>query len=234
MPKSTRPSMTPLDGDEFLAENRRKREEAKDEAARKAARDDGDGDAGEIAGDRGAEVAPAAPSGVVTGRRRNWLIPALISVIVVLAGLVGWLGYEYAQDRDTSSTVSDTQRTEAMETARRYATQLATYDQANYADLDKRIRAISTPEFAKTYIAASADARRGNTAAKGKSTAVSNDAGLVSITDDKAVVLATLDQTVTSPEVAADVPDGIPYGSRVRVTLERHDGRWLLAGLDTV
>lgn len=48
------------------------------------------------------------------------------------------------------------------------------------------------------------------------------------------MVLVTLDQTVTAPDVNAEMPDGIPYQSRVKVTLDRRNGRWLLADLDTV
>ena len=121
-----------------------------------------------------------------------------------------------------------------LDTARRYAVELTTYDPADYGDLDRRITQISTPEFGKTYIASSQDARKGNANAKGVSTAKAQRAGIESMTADRAVVLVALDQTVKSSEIAAQVPDGIPYQSRVEVTLAKRNGTWLLDDLATV
>ena len=189
---------------------------------------------GEKSGGVGAEAESAARA-TRPGRGRL-LVGVLASLVVVLAISTGVLAYLYAQaDRRASDAgPSDADRTTVLDTARRYAVELTTYDPADYGDLDRRITQISTPEFGKTYIASSQDARKGNANAKGVSTAKAQRAGIESMTADRAVVLVALDQTVKSSEIAAQVPDGIPYQSRVEITLAKRNGTWLLDDLATV
>lgn len=249
MPKSQRPSAveandvaevvqadaSPLDGDEFLAANRASRERLRAEAEQKADRK------GERKADKGS-ARDRVPGKVETGSSRSTsrtVRTALIGLsvlVLILAASTAYFAYGMVQAdrRAEASGPSGADRQKAMDLARTYASSLATYDPADYGDLDRRIREISTPDFAKTYITSSQDARRGNADARGTSRAESKDAGLQSMTDGKAVVLVTLDQTVTSPEVNSQVPEGIPYQSRVKVTLEKRDGRWLLSDFDTV
>lgn len=237
VPKTSRPSdaapttgpddVTPLDGDDFLATNRANRERHRDEAQRKADR---------------ASRTPGRIATVRPARRRLSIAPAtavLVALSVLVVGLALSTAYfayvaTRADDRAAAAGVSEADRQAAMERARDYAAQVATYDPANYGDLDRRIRQISTPEFAKKYITSSSDARRGNATARGTSKAESKEAGVQSISDSTATVLVTLDQTVTSPEVKDQVPQGIPYQSRVKVTLQRVNGTWMLSDLDTV
>ena len=226
--------VSPLDGDEFLAANRSRREELRAEAADRVPRKL---DTAKGQKSAGARVDGEEGAGRVRrpGRGRL-LVGVLAALVVVLAISTGVLGYLYAQaDRRASDAgPSDTDRTAVLDTARRYAVQLTTYDPADYADLDRRITEISTPEFGKTYIASSQDARKGNANAKGVSTAKAQRAGIESMTADRAVVLVALDQTVKSTEIAAQVPDGIPYQSRVEITLAKRNGTWLLDDLATV
>lgn len=250
--------VTPLDGDGFLAVNRTNRERLREEARQKAERDsrrlgrrtaDGSGasESADIAADAEDGSGPAAvdrrpgrvvarPRRTTMPRRSRMLVIGLSVLVVVLAVTTAYFAYaaQQADRRADASGPAEVARQDAMDSAKRYAAVVATYDPANYGDLDRRIDDIATPEFAKSYITSSQDARRGNAAARGTSRAESKEAGLQSISDGKAVVLVTLDQTVTSPRVSAEVPEGIPYQSRVKVTLERRDGRWLLADLDTV
>lgn len=242
MPKSQRPSAveandvvefvqadaTPLDGEEFLAANRASRERLRAEAAEKAERKSDK----QSARDRVPGKVPSATTGT---KARNAII-VLGALVVILAASTAYFAYGMVQAdrRAEASGPSAADRSQVMDLARTYASSLATYDPADYGDLDRRIREVSTPDFAKTYITSSQDARRGNADARGTSRAESKDAGLQTMTDTKAVVLVTLDQTVTSPEVNSQVPDGIPYQSRVKVTLEKRDGRWLLSDFDTV
>ncbi|MEE3852340.1 hypothetical protein VZC37_18510 [Gordonia sp. LSe1-13] len=225
--------VTSLDGERFLEVNRSTRDRLRAEADRPGwlRRRRGrrpsivdDDESRDDAPDRG-------------GRRRpRVLVLALGVLVVLLAASTAFFATKWmqAEDRAEEAGPSQAERSEVMDVAREYAAVIATYDPARYDDLDRRIREISTSEFANTYITSSQDARRGNASVRGVSRAVSNDAGVQSLSDDEAVVLVTLDQTVTSPEVNAELPEGIPYQSRVKVTLERQDGRWLLAGLDTV
>ena len=249
-----RSTTTPLDGAEFLEANRTNRAKYRAEAEEKAAKAErkaaktadstqapnapeaGDGeDVGDTGDDRVPRKLDAASSRSQAPRRRR-LANALIVLSAVLALTTAFFAYSYFHERNTvtAAAQTDAQRTEVMNTAKEYAAELATYDASNYDDLDRRIGAISTQKFTETYIASSQQARQGNAEAKGVSRAESKEAGIQSLSDTKAVVLVTLDQTVTSSEVSAQVPDGIPYQSRVKVTLVRQDGKWLLDDLTTV
>lgn len=153
----------------------------------------------------------------------------LIVAVVVLAASTAVLAVAYVDaDERAGTSASAGASTSLLETARRYAAEISTYNSADYADLDRRIREISTPAFTQTYIESSQDARRGSTAAESVSTAQADNAGIMSLDDGKAVVLVTLDQTLKSPQTAQEFPDGFPYQSRVKVTLVEQDGRWLM------
>lgn len=228
----TTEEITSLDGDEFLAVNRSKRDRLRAEAESRGRRRAGRSRGGSDSADR----VPGRVTAGGAGRGMRIALIVLVAISALLAATTAYFAYAWVQadDRADAAGPPAATRSEVMRVARDYAATVATYDPARYDDLDRRIREISTPEFAKTYITSSSDARRGNASVGGTSRAVANDAGVVSLSDGKAVVLVTLDQTVTSPEVSSQVPEGIPYQSRVKVTLERRDGRWLLADLDTV
>ena len=66
------------------------------------------------------------------------------------------------------------------------------------------------------------------------SSAKAENAGLMSVDGDKAVVLVTLDQTLRSPDTAQQFPEGVGYQTRVKVTLEEQNGRWLLSDFEVV
>lgn len=210
----------PTDPDKLLAENRQNRErirEAADRTPRKL-----DGEAG-------------------GGRRRlrlglRTVAGALGVLVIALAVATGVLAYLLvrADNRVGSAGPSDGERAVVMQKARDYAAEIGTYDPANYRDLDRRIRQISTPTFFKSFVTDSQDGRKGNANVGGVSKAVSNEAGVESVSGDKAVVLVTLDQTVTSPKINERVPQGIPYQSRVRITLSHVGDRWLLNDLATI
>nr|WP_064570602.1 hypothetical protein [Gordonia sp. LAM0048] len=160
---------------------------------------------------------------------RPWAVIGLIVAVVVLAASTAVLAVAYVDaDERAGTSASAGASTSLLETARRYAAEISTYNSADYADLDRRIREISTPAFTQTYIESSQDARRGSTAAESVSTAQADNAGIMSLDDGKAVVLVTLDQTLKSPQTAQEFPDGFPYQSRVKVTLVEQDGRWLM------
>lgn len=160
---------------------------------------------------------------------RPWAVIALIVAVVAFAVSTAVLAVAYVDaDERAETSASAGATTSVLETARRYAAEISTYNSADYADLDRRIREISTPAFTQTYIESSQDARRGSTAAESVSTAQADNAGIMSIDNGKAVVLVTLDQTLKSPQTAQEFPDGFPYQSRVKVTLVEQDGRWLM------
>lgn len=192
----------------------------------------GDSAAGDAPGDTagGASGVPAARfRRPVSQQAPRWILVVVVAVAIAAPTAVAVTyatKYYDARSSARQSVTSPAFAADAMDTARRYAAELLTYDAADYDRLDARIRQISTPAFADTYIRASAQAREGNAAVSGSSHAESKEAGIESISPTRAVVLATLDQTVTSPQLTADVPAGVPYQSRVRITLVRQDGHW--------
>lgn len=254
--ESAAPDSSLPDSNEFLAANRENRAKARERADAKAAkaeakRDaqanrDGAGGADRTVGDRDDRVprklTPDAAAVTTTagwlGRRRLVvaLLGGLTGAVIVLAILAGFFGYRYFDTRDQLDQASPSSAfgKSAMDTARTYAATIGTYDPDNYGDLDQRIRAISTPAFADSYITSSQDARKGNANARGESKAESKEAGLESLSATKAVVLVTLDQVVKVPELQSTEPDGISYQSRVKITLKRDGNRWLISDLETV
>lgn len=188
------------------------------------------------AGDRAATTGSRFRVG---GSRKTFLvIAALAALVVALAVSTAWLAVAYRDaksDNVAASSGFDPTTQSAVDAARKYAVELTSYDSANFADLDRRIEAVSTPKFAQSYIASSQDARRGSAQVKAVSSAKADNAAIMSVDEGKYVVLLTLDQTVTSPEIRKAKPDGILYQSRVKMTLvQSDDGRWLIDDFDVV
>ncbi|ASR04043.1 hypothetical protein [Gordonia rubripertincta] len=160
--------------------------------------------------------------------KKTWAVVALVAVAVVLAASTAALAVAYIDADRRADTVAGGIDTTILDTARKYAAEITTYNSSDYSDLDRRIREISTPAFTQTYIESSQDARKGSTEAEAVSTAKAENAGMMSLDDGKAVVLVTLDQTIKSPQTAQEFPEGFPYQTRVKVTLVQQDGRWLM------
>ncbi|ALG85239.1 hypothetical protein [Gordonia phthalatica] len=223
--------------DELLAENRARRaqlraeEEAK--AARKAGEDTGVDEPDLQAGDAVEDSATDEPTGESRDRQPRRLLTVLVAAVAVLAIAVGVLGYLLAT-AGSDSTIDDQAMNGAVDDAKTYATTVLTYSSGDYADLDKRIRAISTPEFADRYIKSSQQARQGNDEAQAKGTAEAKEAGLISLSDTTAKVLVAVDQKVTSPLVPAVGPDGMNYESRITITLTKDGDTWKLSDLTVV
>lgn len=160
--------------------------------------------------------------------KKTWAVVVLVAVAVVLAVSTAVLAVAYIDADHRADAAAGAIDTTILDTARKYAAEITTYDSSDYSDLDRRIREISTPAFTQMYIESSQDARKGSTEAEAVSTAKADNAGIMSLDDGKAVVLVTLDQTIKSPQTAQEFPEGFPYQTRVKVTLVQQDGRWLM------
>ncbi|MFT3661873.1 MAG: hypothetical protein QM809_10870 [Gordonia sp. (in: high G+C Gram-positive bacteria)] len=238
-------SLTQEERDAILVENRRVREE---EAAKRAARDGEDDDLDEDdetaeGDDAEEEIDPSRVPGKVAakprarrkpgGRDQRTLVIGLAALAAVLAIATGVLGYLYASSSDGLGPDSELGRS-ALSDAKKYSAQIVTYSPEKYAALDKKIREVSTKDFADKYIKASQEARRGNDVAKASSVGTAVTAGLESLTETRAVVLVALDQKVTSPELPSAGEEGLEYQTRVKITLERDGDRWLVDELLTL
>lgn len=249
------PDPSPFDSQEFLEANRRNRDKMRAAAQARRAKDaaraqrratpwwkrSSAGASRSTAGEADVsdtEVPDAgqAEEGATRRPSRSWMTPVL-SVLLVLAlvaaGVFAYL-YRQADDRADDAGQVNELRPGAVEVAGDYAATLMTYDSANFAELDSRITDISTPAFAKDFIEGSRQAREGSANAQAVAKATIKDSGVQSISSTEAVVLVALDQTITSPQTSGELPDGIPYQSRVKVTLQREGDRWLLSDFSVI
>jgi Mce-associated membrane protein len=243
---------SPFDAEEFLEANRRNRDKMRaaaqakraKEAARARRRESpwwkrapgaGAGASQTPVGETDAVAAPPEYVDPVRTRSR-WVVPALSVLLVaalVAAGAFAYL-YREANDRANAADQINQLRPGAVESAKQYAGDLMTYDSADFGALDSRITDISTPEFATDFIEGSRQAREGSANAQAVATALVKDAGVVSISSTEAVLIVALDQTITSPQTARELPGGIPYQSRVKITLTREGDRWLISDFEVI
>lgn len=149
---------------------------------------------------------------------RKIRIPLLVVVAVVAVVLAVVFGWKLKQDSDTESAA-----TAGLAAARAYAVTLTSVDSGN---LDHDFTAVldgSTGEFKDMYSRSSGQLRQllVENKAAGKGTVV--DAAVKSAAPEKVEVLLFIDQTVSNAAAADPRIDR----SRVQMTMELVDGRWL-------
>lgn len=147
-------------------------------------------------------------------------------VALVFAVLVGWLAYGAMQD-----SAAETARTEARVAAEEQAVAMLAY---TYGEVDEQIAVAAeglTGDFRDEYTNLMKNIIAPGAKEKAISVQVSVQASSVVSTDaDSAVTLLFLNQITTSSEN----PEAVSSGSRVRVELEKQDGRWLVSRLTPV
>ncbi|MFD4459711.1 hypothetical protein [Nocardia sp. NPDC058480] len=145
-------------------------------------------------------------------------IPLLALVAVVAVVTAAILGWKLKQENDTDAAAAA-----GLEAARAYAVTLTSVDSGN---LDRDFTAVldgSTGEFKDTYTRSSGQLRQLllENKATGKGTVL--DAAVKSATATKVEAILFVDQTVTNTAS----PDPRVDRSRVMMTMELVDGRWL-------
>jgi Mce-associated membrane protein len=120
------------------------------------------------------------------------------------------------------------QRIAALADARTYASNVATYSYLHMKDDFGRVEDESTPSFRRSFIKSSGALSKVLVRYKADAKAKVLAAGLVSITSKEAVVILFVNQTVAN---TAQKSGGSTDNSRIKVTLERSGGRWLLQDL---
>jgi Mce-associated membrane protein len=145
----------------------------------------------------------------------------LALIVVLLAALI----VTKVQLNNQDSLNAD--RSSAIKAAKTYAADVASYNYKTLSADFGRVEAESTPQFRASFEKSSEALAKVLTQYKASATAVAIDAGVSSISSSQAVVLVFINQTVnntTQKSVSTDE-------SRVKVTLERSGGKWLLAHL---
>ena len=147
-------------------------------------------------------------------------------VALVFAVLVGWLAYGAVQD-----SAAESARTEARAAAEEQAVAMLAY---THEEVDAQTEAAAeglTGDFRDEYTNLMKNIIAPGAKEKAISVQVSVQASsVVSADADHAVTLLFLNQITTSSEN----PEAVSSGSRVRVELEKHDGRWLVSRLTPI
>jgi Mce-associated membrane protein len=169
---------------------------------------------------------PAASTGPVeagASTRRHRLVDAigLAMIVILLAALIVTKVQLSHQDS------LNAERTSAITAAKAYATDVATYNYKTLSADFGRVKAESTPQFRTSFEKSSAALAKVLAQYKASATAVAIDAGIVSISSSQAVVLVFINQRVENTTQHNASTDE----SRVKVTLQRPNGKWLLAHL---
>lgn len=146
-------------------------------------------------------------------------VAAALVLLLAAAVVFGWL---YLDER-----AEQADRDAALDTAMSYAVTVTSYD---YQDPDKDLADAmdgATGAFKNDFAAARDALRKLIMKAEATATAEVLHAGIKSFGDDRAQVVLFLDQQVTNAATKKPRVDR----SRALMSLEKHDGRWLCAGL---
>ena len=153
---------------------------------------------------------------VLTGAKSHWRL--YIELLLVAAcGILGWMQFQTYRVNEAGH--------EAQQAAIHYAQVLTSMDPKN---VDENFRAVldgSTGEFKDMYTQSSVQLRQLLIDNQASAHGVVVDSAIQSASLSKVVVLVFIDQTVTntqSPEPRID-------RSRVKMTMEKVDGRWRAA-----
>ncbi len=175
------------------------------------------------------EPGPAAGGRWVAGGGTRWLT-ALLTVLGVLAAVaVVVFGLH-----DRSAEASDSSRTAAVAAARTAAQDVLSYD---YRSLDKDIaqaRAETTGMFRTQYDDTAKQLLSQAAAVKAIVQASVGTAGVVSAGSDHVVVLLFIDQASVKQLAGSATPTTRIDQSRVRMTMTRVHGRWLVSALSAL
>jgi Mce-associated membrane protein len=155
---------------------------------------------------------------VETKRRRPSLriVAAVVAFVGLLAG-TGILGWQVWQARQIDHAGQEAQRT-----AVGYAQVLTSIDSNNVDQNFKEVLDGATGEFKDMYSQSSVELRQLLIENKATAHGVVIDSAVQSVSKDRAVVLLFVDQAVANTKL----PDPRIDRSRMKMTLEKVDGRW--------
>ena len=165
---------------------------------------------------------PVIRAGRLAGLLRPRRIVAVLAIVALCAagGYGGWKLYE--------NHAIDQAEQQAVATAKDYAVTLTSIDSGSIDQNFTDVLGGATGEFKDMYSRSSNQLKQMLVYNKATSKGVVIDAGVKSATTDRVVVMLFVDQSITnsaSPEPRVD-------RSRVLMTMEKVDGRWLASKVD--
>ncbi|MBD0863544.1 hypothetical protein IA539_20430 [Gordonia sp. zg691] len=165
---------------------------------------------------------PVIRAGRLAGLLNPRRIVAVLAIVALLAGggYAGWTLYE-------NHAINQAEQ-QAVATAKDYAVTLTSIDSASIDQNFTEVLGGATGEFKDMYSRSSSQLKQMLVDNKATSKGVVIDAGVKSATTQRVVVMLFVDQSITntaSPEPRVD-------RSRVLMTMENVDGRWLASKVD--
>ncbi|MCH9642953.1 MAG: Mce protein [Actinomycetia bacterium] len=161
------------------------------------------------------------------GTGRSWKryarIGSIAAIYLAAFGLAGILGWKYWEQHTLDNAAQD-----AQQTAINYAQVLTSIDSNN---LDENFAAVlngATGDFKDMYTRDSMELRQLLVENKATAHGVVIDSAIQSESKDKVTVLLLVDQTVTNTAR----PDARSDSSRMKITMEKVDNRWLASTVE--
>ncbi|MGV0834259.1 mammalian cell entry protein [Mycolicibacterium thermoresistibile] len=155
----------------------------------------------------------SSDAGSGPSRRTSWLVLAAgLTAVLVLAGLIGWLGYRVAENR-----AAEQQRELFVQVGRQAAVNLTTIDHNQVEDDIQRIIDGATGSFREDFETRSDPFAEVVRQAQSTSEGTITEAGLESVDGDRGRVLVT----VSVKTSVAEVPEEEPRSWRMRITVQQ-------------
>ncbi|MGE2832781.1 tetratricopeptide repeat protein [Mycobacterium sp. SMC-4] len=190
---------------------------AETEADSKAVGSETDAEAGETQADDGGSGGDDGATPTARNWRRPALWGALVTVFVALLVAVGVLGWQLWQERQVTQAAE-----QARQAATEYAQVLTSIDSEKVDENFDAVLDGATGEFKDMYSQSSSQLRQLLIDNKASARGVVLESAVQSASEDKAVVLLFVDQSVSN----TNVPDPRLDRSRIKMTMEYVDGRW--------
>jgi Mce-associated membrane protein len=156
-----------------------------------------------------------------TWRKRPWrqylrrgILPVLLVASLAVSGFLGWKQWQEHQIKQAGQ--------QAQQAAIAYAQVLTSIDSNNVDQNFRQVLDGATGEFKDMYTQSSVQLRQLLIDNKATAHGVVVDSAIQSESTNKVVVLVFIDQTVTNTQA----PDPRIDRSRIKITMEKVDGRW--------
>lgn len=154
---------------------------------------------------------------------RHWALTAAALVVIAIAAGTAIIGRLYQEQR-----IEERSSREALAAAQEFANVMINVDSAKLDESSSKTLDRSTGDFKQKYSESSTTLRQVMIENKAKATGVVVDSAVKSATPDKVEVLMFIDQAVSN----VAVPDARMDRSRVQITMEKVDGRWLASDVE--